>query len=497
MDQRAKMPVSLPSANPTVSYWQDPPDAIADHRSTPDLPSSADTVIIGSGITGAAVAWNLLQSTNPGSIVMLEARQACSGATGRNGGHTKAASYRTFTHHVSTLGLAAAKQIARLELANILSVHAFARDHSIDCDLNPCQTIDVIYDPAQWDEAVASVCAMRDAFPSGEPEGQYELYSAEEVKERFHVHDGVYQGREEKVQGGVGYFAGSLSAYRFGVGVLRLCLGRGLNLQTGTPATVLEKKVDDGGGMWWEAKTPRGVIRAKRVVLATNGYTAAVWPRLQGVVVPLRGQVTVQRPGSRMPRRGCLPRTYSFIYDKGYEYMVPRPEGSRFAGDIVMGGGLVRAPDDGLLEFGTTDDAAVNDGISEYLKETAPRYFGPDWGEDDPEGRVRSEWTGIMGFSPDGFPLVGKVRGEEGLWASCSFQGHGMVLCWMCAKALVEMMEDRDGEQIIEWFPDAFRIAEERLALRFQGRLDAIPKTREPSAAERQMTSCVANSVWQ
>jgi hypothetical protein len=85
MEERANIPVSLPHPNPTVSYWQDPPDALADHRTTPDLPPSADTVIIGSGITGAAVAWNLLQDSNAGTILMLEARQACSGATGRNG----------------------------------------------------------------------------------------------------------------------------------------------------------------------------------------------------------------------------------------------------------------------------------------------------------------------------------------------------------------------------------------------------------------------------
>jgi hypothetical protein len=93
MDERAKIPVSLPSENPTQSYWQDPPDPIADLRTTEQLPSTADTVIIGSGITGAAVAWGLLQHSEPGpnpdglgaSIVMLEARQACSGATGRNG----------------------------------------------------------------------------------------------------------------------------------------------------------------------------------------------------------------------------------------------------------------------------------------------------------------------------------------------------------------------------------------------------------------------------
>lgn len=93
MDKRAAIPVTLPRDNPTVSYWQDPPDAeIADLRSTLELPSTADVVIIGSGITGAAVAWGLLQDEGGDgtegikpSVVMLEARQTCSGATGRNG----------------------------------------------------------------------------------------------------------------------------------------------------------------------------------------------------------------------------------------------------------------------------------------------------------------------------------------------------------------------------------------------------------------------------
>lgn len=97
MDERAKIPATLPRDNPTQSYWQDPPDDIADLRTTPNLPGTTDVLIIGSGITGAAVAWNLLQdgndggrsgissSSTPPSIVMLEARQACSGATGRNG----------------------------------------------------------------------------------------------------------------------------------------------------------------------------------------------------------------------------------------------------------------------------------------------------------------------------------------------------------------------------------------------------------------------------
>jgi len=86
MDDRAALPVTLPRANPTISYWQDPPDTeITDYSSSEQVPETADTLIVGSGITGSLVAWNLLQSQGNGRVVMLEARQACSGATGRNG----------------------------------------------------------------------------------------------------------------------------------------------------------------------------------------------------------------------------------------------------------------------------------------------------------------------------------------------------------------------------------------------------------------------------
>jgi glycine/D-amino acid oxidase-like deaminating enzyme len=364
-------------------------------------------------------------------------------------------------------------------------VHAFAREHGIPCDLEACNTVDIIYDEGDWAHACAAVEAMRAALPPGHPAAEYTLYSAEQARARFHVHDTHFGGKEEKVCGAVEYFAGSLSAYRFCVGVLRMCLDWGMNLQTGTPVVGLSRDVTatasttdvvggdggDGVGAMWTVHTPRGAIRARRVVLATNGYTARIVPRFQGVLVPLRGQITAQRPGTAMPNGGCLPTTYSFCYKKGYEYMITRPQGSRFAGDVIIGGGLAREPDEGLLEFGTTDDTAVNERISRYLREATPRYFGSDWGDDDPAGRVRSEWTGIMGFSPDGFPFVGEVPGEKGLWASCGFQGHGMVLCWMCARALVEMMEGRDNEQLRDWFPDTYRITATRLAKKFEGRL--------------------------
>jgi monoamine oxidase len=79
--------MSLPVPFPTQSYWQTPPHRLASYRSP--FPETADVVIIGSGITGVSIARNLLELAPSLTLVIIEARQLCSGATGRNGGHCK------------------------------------------------------------------------------------------------------------------------------------------------------------------------------------------------------------------------------------------------------------------------------------------------------------------------------------------------------------------------------------------------------------------------
>ncbi|KAI0144391.1 FAD dependent oxidoreductase [Xylariaceae sp. FL1272] len=461
MEERVAIPVALPRDNPSISYWQQDPDEIANIRSTASLPTETDCVIVGSGITGAGIAFNLLNNDVAQEVVMLEARHASSGATGRNGGHTKAASYRSFEHHQREHGIEEAAKIARFELANIRAVHAFAKDHGIECESNPCTTVDIIYGSKLWETDQKSVKALQHAIP-GHDASIYNLHQPEEVRARFYCGD----GGDEGVSGGISYEAGSIHAYKFTIGVLKLCLAKGLNLQTGTPATRVEQ-LPDGR---WKVETPRGAITAKRLVMATNGYTAHLLKRFQGVIIPLRGHVAAQRPGLNMPK-DSLPYTYSFLYEGGYDYMVPRPKGSPFAGDIIIGGRLVNAKNGALGEYGTTDDSGADADIMQGLCDTLPNYFGRSWGEDRPEGRIRTQWTGIMGYGPDGLPFVGEMPGQQNLWIAAGFQGHGMVLCWMCARGLVEMMQGRDNDDLRNWFPDAFRIREERFNIAYKGRL--------------------------
>lgn len=104
-DDNVQLP-GFPHPNPTVSYWQDPPHRIANHRTTPDLPTDQtfDYVIIGSGVSGASTAFKLLSRDPDLSILMLEARTAASGATGRNGGHCRPGSWKSVKSWIDAYG---------------------------------------------------------------------------------------------------------------------------------------------------------------------------------------------------------------------------------------------------------------------------------------------------------------------------------------------------------------------------------------------------------
>jgi len=336
------------------------------------------------------------------------------------------------------------------------AVHDFAQERSIDCDALRCDTVDVFYDIVEWEKAKESVALMKKLM-NDEFISKYTFWDATQTAQIFLAPGAL---------GSLTYEAGSLSAYRFTIGILKLALAKGLNLQCNTPVTSIKKSKGEGDRTKWSVCTERGTIQAEKVVLATNGYTAHLYPALQGVIVPFRGIVTAQRPGRSMPQKG-LDMTFSFIYKYGYEYMISRPEGSKFEGDIVIGGGLTKGKSGGVEEFGNTADNVVDDDIVKYLEQSTKEFFGTNWGTDHAEGRVRKTWSGVMGYSADGHPLVGPMPSEDGLYIDASFQGHGMVLCFLCAEAVSQMIMGKDGPELEQWFPASFRVSEARLEKKF------------------------------
>ncbi|KAF8849007.1 FAD dependent oxidoreductase [Acephala macrosclerotiorum] len=441
---QTKPPVGLPRANPTKAYWQTPPLPISDHRSTPNLPNASKYVIVGSGITGTSIAWKIFQEEPNAFITILEARQACSGATGRNGGHCRAGRYLEFKDYLEKFGLEDALKIETLEEENVKNVGEFIKEHGIECDLRAVETVDIFTYQSEWEEALAALKARKEAF-DGKVEAEvltkHRVWSAKETREELLIPQGL---------GAISFPAYALSPYKFVCGLLEMCLKKGLNLQTNTPVV----EVSQAHSLKkWIVHTDRGEIIADKVILATNAYTAALYPPLADVIIPTRGQVAALRPGSNIVNNPALKRTMGLNSAESGDYMQSRAEKFSGAGDLIVGGGrrLGTHGEQPLL-----DDTTIHPVVSEYLTHMAAKYFGREnWGED---GKVLQEWTGIMGYTFDKQPIIGEAPGQEGLWICAGFHGHGMAMTFQSAEALVQLLMGREKE-VYKWLPANYRLS--------------------------------------
>jgi len=445
---KTKIPVGLPYPNPTKAYWQTPPLPISDHRTTPNLPSTAKYVVVGSGVSGAVITHKLLKAEPSAKIVMLEARQTCSGATGRNGGHCQPGWYTHFKDDLEMYGEEEALKMEKLEEDNVRNVGEFVKKHSIDCDLRAVELFDITTDQKKFDDVLASLNARREVrYYDAESTvlTKHRIWSKKDTREKLLVPEGV---------GAISFPAFKLSPYKFVCGILEMCLNKGLNLQTNTPVLEVAPISTRDGRKRWIVHTERGVIMAEKVILATNAYTSALYPPLSAFIIPTRAQIAAVRPGSNIPVKSILePRSYGLENSYSGEYMQTRSEGTSGAGDVIIGGGR-RLGTHG--EQPVLDDTTIHPVISDYLRHACTLYFGKEnWGE---EGETLMEWTGIMGYTADSQPVVGEAPGQEGLFLSVGFNGHGMALTFQSAEALVQIIQGKE-KQLDEWFPKCYRIS--------------------------------------
>lgn len=97
-------------------------------------------------------------------------------------------------------------------------------------------------------------------------------------------------GQVSGVKGAKGSFGtpgASLWPYKFVMHLLSIVVSKGANLQTETPVTRVSNERDASGR--WSVITPRGTVLAKKIVFATNGYTAGIAPEYKPHIIPARG----------------------------------------------------------------------------------------------------------------------------------------------------------------------------------------------------------------
>jgi glycine/D-amino acid oxidase-like deaminating enzyme len=159
----------------------------------------ADIVIIGAGYAGASTVYHLLEKSNESpsepSIVILEAREACSGATGRNGmisspeimlgiginlstgGHLKPDLYNRPDSIAAEFGIKAAAEATAFEAEHVEAIKELVEKEKIDCDLVVTRAADVQFEEPIRDKlkvgydrlAESGIAAVKGvSFSSGE-----------------------------------------------------------------------------------------------------------------------------------------------------------------------------------------------------------------------------------------------------------------------------------------------------------------------------------------
>jgi sarcosine oxidase subunit beta len=146
------------------------------------------------------------------------------------------------------------------------------------------------------------------------------------------------------------------------------------------------------------------------------------------------------------PLPELLPLPFGTNFDKEYGRQTP-------AGQILCGG--FRRWDEGE-GLGTTEERvtpAVLAGIAGCLADLFPVLRG--------EGvRVVRSWAGIMGFTADGLPLIGRYGPAPGLTLAAGFNGGGFSWAAATGRAVADLLAGRDpGLDLGPFRPDRFAAA--------------------------------------
>lgn len=394
------------------SFWiQQLPQAA--RRPPLEGPRDADVCIVGAGYTGLWTAYELRRAAPELDVVVLEAEQAGFGASGRNGGWVTGAIEGSREGWAARGGgRQAALALEQAMWATVDAVGEAVTREGIDCGWKKGGSLHVARTALELARLKAAVAADR-AWGIEEPDSA--LLDAAQAAERIRVADvrgAQFSPHCARVQPGALVRGLADAAERAGAVV-----------HEATRVTEIAPGV---------ARTPRGDVRARVVVQATEGYTAG-----------LRGRRRALLPmGSSMVATEVLDdATWSEIGWEGaetlldgrrlYAYLQRTPDGR-----IAIGGRGVPyryASDferEGPVEAGTVDELRARLGeLFPPLRDVA----------------LAGSWQGVLGVPRDWRPAVGLDRATGMAWAG-GYAGEGVAAANLAGRTLRDLVLGRDTE---------------------------------------------------
>lgn len=380
----------------TVSYWMD--------RSANNK-INADIVIIGGGIAGLSTAFWIKKEDPTMKVVLVERFQIGDGATGRNAGFITCGSVEHFNRLVGKHGRDEAAHIWKFSEENLRLLKEHVIQDSGD---------DLLFE-------------NKGSFSLASTENEFtELKSSAKLMESFDIKvEELDESAIRKRLNAEGFVGGIKYIDDASIHPLKLLNRMKQKIeQLPSEVTFMENSevyAIENKGENKLVKTKHAQIEAPVVVFATNGYSAMLNNFFADKIFPTRGQILATEPVPRFMEGPCYA---NFVLD--YFRQMP-------TGEMIIGGFRQLQKD---AEIGYSDQ--TSDTIQAALEEFLQKHIPPVR-----KAKITHRWSGIMGFSVDGQPMVGAMPTDPQLFFVGGFTAHGLGLAFHSGKCLVDTLFDR------------------------------------------------------
>lgn len=426
--RRPYEPAAYGAASLDGCYWttttpvQDWPRLEGDHRT--------EFAVIGAGYTGLSAALELARFG--ASVTVLEAHDPGWGASGRNGGFCCLGGAKLSDPALqSRYGADGLQRYSKAERAAVDLVASRIETLGLSVDRHSDGELLLAHSPRHMeglrDRASGLTAVNGDGARILEPRAL-----AEEGVSAAGTHGGLHIP--------VGF---ALNPRKYVLGLAQGATAAGAKVYGQSPVTRMERVRDT-----YLLHTEQGVLRARHLILATNGYSSDDLPAwMQARFLPVQSSILVTRPLSAAERRAQGWTSDLMAYDSRrlLHYFRLMPCGRFLFG---MRGGV---------RWSAREQASIRAGMRRDFAQMFPAWADVE---------TPHFWSGLACLARDGVPFCGAIGDWPKAWAGFAYHGNGVAMGTWVGQQLARLATGRPHD-----LPEFFQAPPKRWELGHQRRL--------------------------
>jgi glycine/D-amino acid oxidase-like deaminating enzyme len=373
------------------------------------LPGRVDVLIVGAGYTGLSAARETARAGR--STLVLDAGELGTGCSSRNGGQVAYSIKPSFDSLRQKFGADIAFGICREGLDAVAYLRSLAT-REIDCGWRE----DGCFFGAHTARHFA---AMAHEAEHQTPGLEQRISVISRSEQRLEIDSDFYHG------GCVYPDDASVDPTKLLLAILQRALQSGATVVDNCPVNAIRSSRDG-----FEALTPRGIVQARQVLLATNGHSGPLSPWHRRRVIPIGSYQIATVPLGSALVRSLIPRGRNIV-DSRRVVVYFRPSTDRER--IIFGGRAALAEKDPLACVPRL--RRMMERILPQLKSVA----------------VSHAWVGWVAYTFDTLPHLGQ---HEGIHYCMGYCGQGVPLApYLGARIGQQMLGLEEGRTALDGLP--------------------------------------------